>query len=206
MSANKKLVIATQNRNKQKEMISLLADMDIEVLTMEHFPHIGDIEETGTTLHENSLIKAREVYKITGLPSLADDTGLEVDALNGDPGVYSARYSGENPTYQDNVNKLLTELKDVPTQLRTARFRTVVTFVYLGVELYEEGVVEGVIASDVKGIKGFGYDPIFKPLDQKLTFAEMSKDKKSLISHRAKAMEKMVQQLNKYFKKGGSIE
>ena len=206
MSADKKIVIATHNMDKQKEMIFLLANMDIEVLTMENFPHIGDIEETGTTLHENSLIKAREVYKITGLPSLADDTGLEVDALNGDPGVYSARYSGENATYQENVNKLLTELKDVPTQLRTARFRTVVTFVYLGVELYEEGVVEGVIASDVKGIKGFGYDPIFKPLDQKLTFAEMSKDKKNLISHRAKALEKMVQQLNKYFKNGGSIE
>ena len=206
MSADKKIVIATHNMDKQKEMIFLLANMDIEVLTMENFPHIGEIEETGTTLHENSLIKAREVYKITGLPSLADDTGLEVDALNGDPGVYSARYSGENSTYQENVNKLLTELKDVPIQLRTARFRTVVTFVYLGVELYEEGVVEGIIASEVKGIKGFGYDPIFKPLDQKLTFAEMSKDKKNLISHRAKALEKMVQQLNKYFKNGGSIE
>ena len=206
MSADKKIVIATHNMDKQKEMIFLLANMDIEVLTMENFPHIGEIEETGTTLHENSLIKAREVYKITGLPSLADDTGLEVDALNGDPGVYSARYSGENSTYQENVNKLLTELKDVPIQLRTARFRTVVTFVYLGVELYEEGVVEGIIATEIKGIKGFGYDPIFKPLDQKLTFAEMSKDKKNLISHRAKALEKMVQQLNKYFKNGGSIE
>ena len=206
MSADKKIVIATHNMDKQKEMIFLLANMDIEVLTMENFPHIGEIEETGTTLHENSLIKAREVYKITGLPSLADDTGLEVDALNGDPGVYSARYSGENSTYQENVNKLLTELKDVPIQLRTARFRTVVTFVHLGVELYEEGVVEGIIASEVKGIKGFGYDSIFKPIEQKLTFAEMSKDKKNLISHRAKALEKMVQQLNKYFKNGGSIE
>ena len=116
MSRRRKLVLATHNTHKQTEMSTLLAPMGISIVGLDDFPQIGDIEETGTTLLENSLIKARTVYQITGLPSLADDTGLEVDALDGAPGVYSARFAGENPTYEDNVNKLLSKLDGVSAE------------------------------------------------------------------------------------------
>jgi XTP/dITP diphosphohydrolase len=206
MSTNKKLVIATQNTNKQKEMILLLANMDIEVLGMEHFPNINSVEETGSTLLANSLIKSRTVSQITGLAAIADDTGLEVDALDGAPGVYSARYAGSNSTYEANVEKLLFELKDVPEALRTARFRTVISYVDLKKEFVEEGVIDGKISFKPFGNKGFGYDPVFRPIGFEKTFSEISQDKKNIISHRALALKKIKKTLKEYLNNGVSID
>ena len=205
MSRGIKLVLATHNIHKQEEMNALLADMGIVIVGLDAYPQIGDIEETGTTLIENSFIKARTVHELTGLPSLADDTGLEVDALDGAPGVYSARYAGKNPSFEDNMNKLLTELQGLPKDRRTARFRTIVSFVDGSRELFSEGIVEGIITLDTKGEDGFGYDPIFQPEGQDLTFAEMTQNEKNKISHRGRALIKMRKLLEPYFKKGVNI-
>ena len=188
------------------EMSTLLAPMGISIVGLDDFPQIGDIEETGTTLLENSLIKARSVHQITGLPSLADDTGLEVDAIGGAPGVYSARFAGENPTYGDNVNKLLSKLDGVLAEKRTARFRTVIAFVDDKTELFTEGIIEGLITVEPRGYDGFGYDPIFLPETESKTFSEMSQERKNRISHRGRALAKMQIKLNNYFNKGESIE
>ena len=187
-------------------MNSLLAPLGISIVGLDDFPQIGDIEETGTTLLENSLIKAQTVHQITGLPSLADDTGLEVDALDGAPGVYSARFAGENPTYEDNINKLLSKLEGVSAEKRTARFRTIIAFVDGRRELFAEGIIEGLITVEPRGYDGFGYDPIFLPETESKTFAEMSQERKNLISHRGRALAKMQKKLNNYFNKGESIE
>ena len=187
-------------------MNTLLAPMGISIVGLDDFPQIGDIEETGTTLLENSLIKARSVHQITGLPSLADDTGLEVDALGGAPGVYSARFAGENPTYEDNVNKLLSKLDGVSAEKRTARFRTVIAFVEDKTELFAEGIIEGLITVEPRGYGGFGYDPVFLPTTEGKTFSEMSQERKNQISHRGRALAKMQIKLNNYFNKGESIE
>ena len=201
MSRGRKLVLATHNVHKQEEMNALLNHMGIDILGLDEYPQIGDIEETGTTLIENSFIKARTVFQITGLPALADDTGLEVDALDGAPGVYSARYAGENPTFQDNVNKLLGKLEGLREKERTARFRTVISFVDGTRELHAEGVVEGIITLDSRGADGFGYDPIFLPEGYGLTFAQMSQAEKNKISHRGRALIKMKKLLEPYLKK-----
>jgi len=205
MSRGIKLVLATHNIHKQEEMNALLADMGIVIVGLDAYPQIGDIEETGITLIENSFIKARTVHELTGLPSLADDTGLEVDALDGAPGVYSARYAGKNPSFEDNMNKLLTELQGLPKDRRTARFRTIISFVDGSRELFSEGIVEGIITLDTKGEDGFGYDPIFQPEGQDLTFAEMTQNEKNKISHRGRALIKMRKLLEPYFKKGVNI-
>ncbi|MAM42992.1 MAG: non-canonical purine NTP pyrophosphatase, RdgB/HAM1 family [Candidatus Marinimicrobia bacterium] len=206
MSRRRKLVLATHNSHKKTEMNTLLAPLGISIVGLDDFPQIGDIEETGTTLLENSLIKARSVHQITGLPSLADDTGLEVDALDGAPGVYSARFAGENPTYEDNVNKLLSKLEGVSAEKRTARFRTIIAFVDGRRELFAEGIIEGLITVEPCGHEGFGYDPIFLPETESKTFAEMSQERKNQISHRGRALAKMQKKLNNYFNKGESIE
>ena len=206
MSRRRKLVLATHNSHKKREMNTLLAPLGISIVGLDDFPQIGDIEETGTTLLENSLIKARSVHQITGLPSLADDTGLEVDALNGAPGVYSARFAGENPTYEDNVNKLLSKLEGVSAEKRTARFRTIIAFIDGRRELFAEGIIEGLITVEPCGHEGFGYDPIFLPETESKTFAEMSQERKNQISHRGRALAKMQKKLNNYFNKGESIE
>lgn len=206
MITKKKIVVATHNINKQKEINALLKDLNVNVLGIEHFPIINSIEETGSTLLENSLIKSRTVSQLTGLATIADDTGLEVDALHGSPGVYSARYAGSNATYEANVEKLLFELKDVPEALRTARFRTVISYVDNKKEFVDEGVIEGMITFKPSGNKGFGYDPIFKPLGFEKTFSEISQDKKNIISHRALALKKIKKTLKKQLNNRGSIE
>jgi len=186
----KKIVIATHNRHKLIEMKEILKDLSYEFLGLEHFPDIHDIEETGDTLIENSLIKARTVHKITGYPAIGDDTGLEVDFLNGAPGVKSARFAGEDAKPNENVELLLQKLKDVPDNERTARFRTVISFVTANNEKWVEGIAEGKITEKPVGNSGFGYDPIFyfSPLTR--TFAELSMDEKNKISHRGLALEK----------------
>ena len=206
MSRRKTLVLATHNRHKQIEMNLILSGLGVQVIGLEDFPEIKNIEETGTSLIENALIKARTVHEITGLPTLSDDTGLEVDALNGAPGVYSARYAGENPSYEDNVNKMLSEMEQVPKDKRAARFRTVLAFVDTNSEFCEEGVIEGMITETTHGKDGFGYDPIFQPENLTVTFAEMSSEEKNKISHRARALMTMQKTLIIYFKKGNHIE
>ena len=191
MEIIKEIVVATHNPDKKKEMVVALCDLGVNILTLDNFPEIGEIEETGSTLLENSLIKARTVYAKTGIPTIADDTGLEVDALNGAPGIYSARYAGTNVTYEDNVRKLLTEMSLIDIKSRTARFKTVISFSYNNKELWTEGVIEGSITKHPIGDKGFGYDPVFRVIETGKTFAEMTKKEKNKISHRGVALKKM---------------
>ena len=195
MELVKDIVIATHNPDKKKEIMIALRELGVNILFLDNFPEIGEIEETGSTLLENSLIKARTVSAITGIPAIADDTGLEVDALNGAPGIYSARYAGINVSYEDNVRKLLSEMSSIDMDSRTARFRTVVSFYSLNKELWTEGVIEGSITMGAIGTGGFGYDPVFRVEQTGKTFAEMTRREKNKISHRGVALEKMCKLL-----------
>ena len=185
------IVLATHNKGKMSEINNLLSS-SYEVLTLDHFPNIKDIPETGKTLKENAFIKARTVFEMTGLPSLADDTGLEVESLGGDPGVYSARYAGEQASYQDNCEKLLKNMMRVPKENREAKFRTVIAYKDDNRELSCDGSVKGEIAQSPKGSFGFGYDSVFyyPPLEK--TFAELSEEEKNSISHRGRALRKFL--------------
>ena len=191
-----KIVLATHNQDKCAEMREIMGGMPIELLTLNKFPEIEEIIENGHTLLQNALIKARTVHKITNLPAMADDTGLEVDALNGKPGIYSARYAGENCSYSDNVNKLLQEMDNISSGKRIAHFCTAIAYVDDNMELATEGTVQGLITDKRKGIDGFGYDPVFYVPNMKKTYAEMSMDEKNQISHRGiaiKNMQKLLQ-------------
>jgi XTP/dITP diphosphohydrolase len=185
-----KLVIASQNPHKIEELEQILRPLGIEVLSTKNYPELEEVVEDQPTLQGNALKKARYVAGQTGLPALSDDTGLEVDALNGEPGVYSARYAGKQASYQDNVNKLLNELDGIAD--RKAQFRTVVALVHSGLEHVFEGICEGEILTEEKGDKGFGYDPVFKPKGFDKTFAELDAGIKNEISHRGKAVQKVV--------------
>ena len=196
-----KIVLATHNEHKCAEMSALLSNFPIEILSLEYFPEIGEIIEDGTTLEENALIKAKTVYSLTGLYAWADDTGLEVDALDGKPGVYSARYAGENCSYLDNIQKLLQEMKNVPEDMRMAHFKTVIALVGKNMELVSEGIVEGKITTIPKGVGGFGYDPVFYVLNKSKTYSEMEMAEKNQISHRAKAIQNMAKLLESHFPK-----
>ena len=195
MELVKDIVIATHNPDKKKEIMIALHELGVNILFLDNFPEIGEIEETGSTLLENSLIKARTVSAITGIPAIADDTGLEVDALNGAPGIYSARYAGINVSYEDNVRKLLSEMSSTDMDSRTARFRTVVSFHSQNKELWAEGVIEGSITMGAIGTGGFGYDPVFSVEQTGKTFAEMTRREKNKISHRGVALRKMCKLL-----------
>ena len=185
------IVLATHNKGKMSEINNLLSSF-YEVLTLDHFPNIKEIPETGKTLKENAFIKARTVFKMTGLPSLADDTGLEVESLGGEPGVFSARYAGEQASYQDNCKKLLKNMMHVPKKDREAKFRTVIAYKDDNRELCCDGSVNGEIAQSSKGSFGFGYDSVFyyPPLEK--TFAELSEEEKNSISHRGRALRKFL--------------
>ena len=189
------IVLATHNKDKKSEMEYALRNLKVKILSLDNFPEIGEIDETGSTLLENSLIKAREVNRMTGIPAIADDTGLEVEFLNGAPGVYSARYAGDNVSYQDNVKKLLSELIGVEKKLRNACFRTVISFCSSEKELWVDGSIEGIITKKPVGDKGFGYDSVFFVIDNGLTFGQMRKEEKDKISHRGLAIKKMVKLL-----------
>jgi XTP/dITP diphosphohydrolase len=186
-----KIVLATHNHDKEIELQHSLQGLGVEICSLSEYPDIGEIEETGTTLLENSLLKAHTVHGRTGLPAIADDTGLEVDALDGAPGVYSARFAGVDGTYEDNVNKLLSVMEDVPDDMRSARFRTVISFVDEIQELWTEGFIEGRITEDPRGNMGFGYDPVFYVPRLEKTFAELSTAEKNKISHRGLALQKL---------------
>ena len=185
-----RLVLATKNPGKVIEFERILAEFganDLEVVGLDKFPEIGDIEETGKTFEENSLLKARTICKLTGLPALADDSGICVDALNGAPGLYSARYSGQGDAA--NNEKLLNELRDVPDEKRSAYFICVAAYVRPdGFEQVAEGRFYGSILRQVIGDGGFGYDPLFKPTGMELSSAQLSAAEKDAISHRGKAM------------------
>ena len=185
-----KVVLATKNPHKLEEILSILGEIPgVEFLTFRDIP-LPDVEETGGTLEENAILKATSVARETGLPALAEDTGLEVEALGGAPGVRSARFAGENKDYRANNEKLLKLLKGVTD--RRARFRTVAVLALPdGRTWTAEGVLEGRIAETPRGEGGFGYDPLFIPEGETRTLAEMSPEEKNRISHRRKALEAM---------------
>ena len=186
-----RLVVASKNPDKISEIEEILRSLSLtdEIVRGLDWP---DIEETGRTLKENALIKARAVVEFTGLPVVADDTGLEVDALGGGPGVNTARYAGPGASYEDNVVRLLESMEGVED--RTARFRTVVALVMPdGVEVIAEGSVEGVITKERRGGGGFGYDPVFEVDGQ--TLAEMTAEDKNALSHRARALRALAASL-----------
>ena len=185
-----KLIIATHNNDKAKELKSVLDDFPVEVMSLDQFPEIGEIEETGSTLYENAKLKAVTVNKITNMPCLGDATGLEVDALNRAPGVYSSRYAGENVSYEDNVMKLLRELRSTPSEKRTARFRTIIFYTDGDRELYTQSEIKGYITEEQRGKNGFGYDPVFYIPEVKKTMAELTSAEKNKLSHRGQAMRK----------------
>lgn len=188
-----RLVIATFNRDKLAELAALLDRPDLELTSLADVPGAIAPEETGSTLVENARIKARAAHALTGLPSLADDTGLEVDALGGAPGVHAARYAGPGARDEDNVRKLLEALGGVPRERRTARFRTVcVAILGDGREQVAEGVLEGRIALAARGDQGFGYDPVFELDAAGTTLAELNAGEKNRISHRARAVRAMA--------------
>ena len=192
-----KIVFATNNKHKLEE-IRHLVDSRFTLLSLRDINLIADIPEDYTTLEENALFKARYIFKKSGFPTFADDTGLEIAALNNKPGVFSARYAGEEKDDLANMNKVLEELKN--TDNRTARFRTVIAFVWdTGKERLFEGIVTGKIGTNKKGTRGFGYDPLFIPDGYSLTFAEMPLDLKNSISHRYRAFQKFSTFLNKEF-------
>jgi XTP/dITP diphosphohydrolase len=190
------IVLASRNPNKIHELRELLSLPDLRVLSTADFPELEEVDEDALTLEGNALKKAHYVAMVTGLPSLADDTGLEVSALNGAPGVYSARYAGEQASYDDNVEKLLSEMEDI--EQRKAQFRTVVAFVDADKHWMFEGVCRGHISRYRKGVKGFGYDPIFVPDGFEQSFAEMGSKQKNSISHRGLAMKEAVAFLQKW--------
>lgn len=193
------IVLATGNQGKVKELASLLATQNIEIKPQSEF-NVPDVAETGTTFIENAIIKARHAAKITGLPAIADDSGLEVDALNGAPGVYSARYAGENASDDDNTNKLLTALENVENENRSARFHCVL--VYMRHEndptpIVCHGVWQGSICREKIGEQGFGYDPVFWQEQHKMTSAQLPRDLKNQLSHRGQALKQLVPLLAK---------
>jgi len=187
-----RLVLATANADKAREIVAIVADTAGGAIELRSRPaDVGDVDETGDTLEENARLKARALVAATGSPAIADDTGLEVDALGGAPGVYSARFAGEQASYADNVDKLLAELAAVGAtgEERRARFRTVAIACFPhSADIVAHGVVEGVIAESRRGGGGFGYDPVFVPDDGGgRTYAEMTLGQKSALSHRGKA-------------------
>ncbi|MUK63514.1 XTP/dITP diphosphatase [Aliivibrio fischeri] len=188
-----KIVLATGNQGKVREMADILADFGFDVVAQSEY-NVSDVAETGTTFIENAIIKARHAAKETGLPAIADDSGLEVDALNGAPGVYSARYSGEGATDQKNIDKMLTAMEGIPAEKRTARFHCVLVLMKHENDptpLICHGTWEGHITTEQKGENGFGYDPIFWVSEDNCSSAELEPARKKQLSHRGQALKKL---------------
>lgn len=185
-----------------KELEALVEGLDLEILYMADFPDFVPPEETGTTFQENARIKARSGCDFTGLPSLADDSGLVVEALDGAPGVYSARYSGERATAESNNEKLLKEMKDIPDERRDAYFCAVLCLsLPAGEDFFSEGRVEGKILREYRGSEGFGYDPLFFVTEKGKGMAEMTMAEKNSISHRSRAFNGIFKALNSLYSK-----
>lgn len=184
-----KLVFATNNKNKIKEIKPLLHN-SIELLSLDDIKCTEEIPETSNTIEGNALQKAKYIFDNYGYNCFSDDTGLEIEALNGAPGVYSARYADEQKSAKDNMEKVLSELKDKTS--RKAQFKTVIALIIDGKEKTFEGIVKGEITKEKSGLEGFGYDPIFKPDGFNITFSEMSLEEKNKISHRGKAVKQLA--------------
>jgi len=183
-----KILIATKNKGKLREFQKLLKGIDVTLISLNEMPEVQEPVEDGKTFKENAQKKASHYWKSFGINTLAEDSGLEVFALGGRPGVYSARYAGYNATDQQNIEKLLNEMKDIPE--RQARFVAVLCFIYNGQPYFFEADVRGRIAHEPKGSEGFGYDPVFIPEGYNKTFAELGTEIKNRLSHRARAIEK----------------
>jgi len=197
------LILATRNPGKFREISDILKELPVRIVSLSDYPGIPDVAEDGDTLEENALKKARSIFEQTKIPALADDTGLEVYALNMAPGVRSARYAGENATYDDNNRKLLSEMENIPASERGARFRTVAAFVAGDFEKTVDGIYTGMIAKKPRGGGGFGYDPLFIPDGYDITYAEMPFDQKNRISHRGRAFNAIKEVLSVYFAEMG---
>lgn len=192
------ILIATKNIGKVRELEKLLENLPFVLRSLNEFPEVPDVEETGATFAENAILKAREYAKQTNLWALADDSGLEVAALNGAPGVFSARYAGENASDEEKISKLLNEIKE--NDDRSARFVCVMALADETGEIIHltEGVCDGDISLNISGTNGFGYDPVFVPKDFTQTFGELSSDVKHKISHRAQAIRKIIRFLHDF--------
>ena len=194
-----KLLLATRNEDKVIEIKEILKDLDVEIISASQFPDMPDVIEDKDTIKGNSIKKATECAEYSNMLAIADDTGLFVDALDGKPGVYAARFAGENCTYKDNRVKMLDDMKGIEN--RNAQFRTVCALVSSdGLIATTEGIVEGIITEEEIGDNGFGYDAIFKAIETGRTFGEMTQADKETISHRSRAFNKMIPILKKYIK------
>jgi len=190
------VIIATKNTGKAKEFERIFNAKGLQVKTLLDFPDIDDVEETGTTFEENAILKAETIANLLGKIVISDDSGLEVDALEGRPGVYSARYSGPEKSDSANIDKVLAELKNVPDSERTARFRCVLAVAQPGKQTVTfAGACEGIILQERRGTHGFGYDPIFFVEEKGKAMAELAPEEKNKISHRAKAIQKLESNL-----------
>jgi XTP/dITP diphosphohydrolase len=190
-----KILLGTNNPNKRKELRDIFGKSlpgQIELISPSELNISADVEETGITLEENAILKAKYFYEASFITTLAEDTGLEIDFLGGEPGVYSARYSGVHGDDAANRLKVLNSLRKVPFEERSARFKTVICFYEINGPSIIEGTCEGHIAFEEKGVNGFGYDRIFIPDSYEMTFAELTSDEKNKISHRAKAVMKLI--------------
>jgi XTP/dITP diphosphohydrolase len=199
-----KVVLATGNAGKVKELAQMLADLNITVEAQSNY-NVTEVAETGTTFVENAIIKARHAAKITGLPAIADDSGLEVDYLQGAPGIYSSRYAGENANDQDNIDKLLQALSNVEPAKRSARFQCVLVFMRHGDDptpIICQASWEGEIFTQQQGKQGFGYDPIFWLKEQQMTSAQLPRNIKNELSHRGKALKLLKEKLTYLISKG----
>ncbi len=201
LEAMKKLLLATRNKGKIQEFHRILEEIapgEIELVGLDQFPDLADVEETGTTFEENALLKARQMSAATGLPAIADDSGLCVDALGGDPGIFSARWSGVHGDDEANLQKVLDQIKDVPDADRTAYFICVAALVLVdGASHCEEGRFHGQLLHHPVGENGFGYDPIFSPDGYSISSAQMSAADKDAISHRGKALRAIAPHVRK---------
>ncbi|NBJ68697.1 MULTISPECIES: XTP/dITP diphosphatase [Clostridia] len=194
----KKIIIATKNKGKAKEFKALFAAYGLEAISLNELDNIPDIEETGTTFKENAALKAEQIASLLSLPVIADDSGLMIDALDGRPGVYSARYAGEHKSDEANINKVLAELQSVPEEERTARFICVLAVaIPNSVTTYYTGYCHGKIAKAAVGNYGFGYDPIFIPDGYEQTMAQLTAGEKNVISHRWNAIKQLETNLKK---------
>jgi len=193
----RRVILSSGNKHKISEIKDILKGMSFEVVSKDDLGYTDfEVEEDGSTLEENAFKKAEELHRLVKGIVIADDTGLFVDALNGDPGVYSARYAGEPVSYKENNILLLRNLKDVPTEKRTAYFKTVMAVIFEdGRRVSAEGRVDGTIAFEERGENGFGYDPLFIVEDTGRTFSEMSEEEKNNVSHRARALRNLREKL-----------
>lgn len=186
----KELVFATNNAHKIEEVAFAVGDK-FKILSLKDINCDDDIEETGITFKENASLKTHHIYQKYKLDCFADDSGLEIEALNGDPGVFSARYAGEHGNHKANIERVLEQMEDEKN--RNAHFKTVIFLIWKGQEYWFEGVVNGTIRTDISGSGGFGYDPIFQPEGYAITFAEIPLEEKNKISHRGKAVAQLIQ-------------